>query len=194
MPLALLARREADRLRHADFGVGFADDLGPAGDHARLHEPEAAERGAADLRDQFGNRLSRPPRGRSIRASPRRLRAGGFLRPGVRRVPYGCAGHAIGARGRLVSLARDHRHLLAWYDGHARTLPWRVTAGRGAPPDPYRVWLSRSCSSRPPPRASRPIAPSSSRAGPRWRHSPPRPRRTSWPSGQGSDTTRALAT
>ncbi|MFC3593305.1 A/G-specific adenine glycosylase [Novosphingobium piscinae] len=31
--------------------------------------------------------------------------------------------------------------LLAWYDRHARDLPWR--AGPGAPPpDPYRVWLS----------------------------------------------------
>lgn len=33
-------------------------------------------------------------------------------------------------------------HLLAWYDGHARTLPWRVPPGSGEVPDPYRVWLS----------------------------------------------------
>ncbi len=35
--------------------------------------------------------------------------------------------------------------LLAWYDAHARTLPWRRPPGRGAdlpPSDPYRVWLS----------------------------------------------------
>lgn len=30
--------------------------------------------------------------------------------------------------------------LLAWYDRHARVLPWR--AARGTKPDPYRVWLS----------------------------------------------------
>ncbi|WP_050387363.1 A/G-specific adenine glycosylase [Bradyrhizobium pachyrhizi] len=30
--------------------------------------------------------------------------------------------------------------LLAWYDRHRRTLPWRVVAGERA--DPYRVWLS----------------------------------------------------
>ncbi|HEY6430761.1 MAG TPA: A/G-specific adenine glycosylase, partial [Acetobacteraceae bacterium] len=30
--------------------------------------------------------------------------------------------------------------LLAWYDRHRRTLPWR--AGAGETPDPYRVWLS----------------------------------------------------
>ncbi|HZZ89575.1 MAG TPA: A/G-specific adenine glycosylase [Caulobacteraceae bacterium] len=37
-------------------------------------------------------------------------------------------------------------NLLAWYDAHARDLPWRVRpaerAKRGARPDPYRVWLS----------------------------------------------------
>jgi A/G-specific adenine glycosylase len=31
--------------------------------------------------------------------------------------------------------------LLEWYDGHARTLPWRVAPGTGRA-DPYRVWLS----------------------------------------------------
>jgi len=30
--------------------------------------------------------------------------------------------------------------LLAWYDAHGRSLPWR--APRGERPDPYRVWLS----------------------------------------------------
>jgi A/G-specific adenine glycosylase len=30
--------------------------------------------------------------------------------------------------------------LLAWYDRHRRSLPWR--AGKGARPDPYAVWLS----------------------------------------------------
>lgn len=41
--------------------------------------------------------------------------------------------------------ARISRHLLAWYDTHARVLPWRVgPADRqaGVGPDPYRVWLS----------------------------------------------------
>ncbi|SHI79752.1 A/G-specific adenine glycosylase [Wenxinia saemankumensis] len=32
--------------------------------------------------------------------------------------------------------------LLAWYDRHARALPWRVPPGSGARPDPYRIWLS----------------------------------------------------
>ncbi|UZK65129.1 A/G-specific adenine glycosylase [Sphingomonas sp. M1-B02] len=31
--------------------------------------------------------------------------------------------------------------LLAWYDVHARALPWRAAPGSNAP-DPYRVWLS----------------------------------------------------
>jgi A/G-specific adenine glycosylase len=32
--------------------------------------------------------------------------------------------------------------LLAWYDDHARALPWRVPPGAGRRADPYRVWLS----------------------------------------------------
>ncbi|SLN67306.1 putative A/G-specific adenine glycosylase YfhQ [Pseudoruegeria aquimaris] len=35
--------------------------------------------------------------------------------------------------------------LLAWYDAHARVLPWRVSPSdrkAGVAPDPYRVWLS----------------------------------------------------
>ncbi len=32
--------------------------------------------------------------------------------------------------------------LLAWYDDHARTLPWRAPPGATERTDPYRVWLS----------------------------------------------------
>lgn len=32
--------------------------------------------------------------------------------------------------------------LLAWYDAHARTLPWRAGPGAATRTDPYRVWLS----------------------------------------------------
>ena len=32
--------------------------------------------------------------------------------------------------------------LLAWYDRHARSLPWRVPPGAPRRPDPYRIWLS----------------------------------------------------
>ncbi|WP_136634447.1 A/G-specific adenine glycosylase [Pseudooceanicola onchidii] len=32
--------------------------------------------------------------------------------------------------------------LLAWYDVHARDLPWRVPPGSNLTPDPYRIWLS----------------------------------------------------
>lgn len=37
------------------------------------------------------------------------------------------------------------RSVLAWYDEHARDLPWRISPGDrrvGVLPDPYRVWLS----------------------------------------------------
>ena len=39
----------------------------------------------------------------------------------------------------------DPAAILAWYDRHARTLPWRLgpkDRSRGLRPDPYRVWLS----------------------------------------------------
>jgi A/G-specific adenine glycosylase len=39
----------------------------------------------------------------------------------------------------------DAAAVLAWYDRHARDLPWRVAPAdraRGVAPDPYRVWLS----------------------------------------------------
>lgn len=32
--------------------------------------------------------------------------------------------------------------LLAWYDAHARDLPWRMPPGSNVKPEPYRVWLS----------------------------------------------------
>lgn len=38
-----------------------------------------------------------------------------------------------------AAVARD---LLAWYDRHARDLPWRLPPGDPAAADPYRVWLS----------------------------------------------------
>ena len=41
---------------------------------------------------------------------------------------------------RRKKAAPDPAALLAWYDRHARVLPWR--ARRGERPDPYRVWLS----------------------------------------------------
>jgi A/G-specific adenine glycosylase len=34
------------------------------------------------------------------------------------------------------------KQLLAWYDAHARELPWRQRPGEKEPRDPYRVWVS----------------------------------------------------
>ncbi len=44
-----------------------------------------------------------------------------------------------------MSEPREAEALLAWYDRHARDLPWRVSPAdraAGIVPDPYRVWLS----------------------------------------------------
>jgi A/G-specific adenine glycosylase len=45
---------------------------------------------------------------------------------------------------RLTDARRDgvRADLLAWYDVHARVLPWRTPPGAPETPDPYRVWLS----------------------------------------------------
>ena len=46
-----------------------------------------------------------------------------------------CVGRAVTASDDIAA------GLLAWYDRHARDLPWRARPGDPAP-DPYRVWLS----------------------------------------------------
>src|SRR5712691_6784685 len=46
---------------------------------------------------------------------------------------------AVAARRTSVE-GSDSERLFAWYDRYRRELPWR--APPGAPPDPYRVWLS----------------------------------------------------
>ena len=45
------------------------------------------------------------------------------------------------ASSQTVAFANVTAPLLAWYDCHARVLPWRSPPG-APPPDPYRVWLS----------------------------------------------------
>jgi A/G-specific adenine glycosylase len=40
----------------------------------------------------------------------------------------------------MTSVGNIRARLLAWYDAHARSLPWRARPGDTA--DPYRVWLS----------------------------------------------------
>jgi A/G-specific adenine glycosylase len=45
----------------------------------------------------------------------------------------------------MLSETTLRRHLLDWYDAHARDLPWRISPSDralGKVPDPYRVWLS----------------------------------------------------
>ncbi len=47
---------------------------------------------------------------------------------------------AVRLLGRKKAASPEAGDLLAWYDRHARVLPWRVRRGERA--DPYRVWLS----------------------------------------------------
>ena len=58
-------------------------------------------------------------------------------------MPYAIVGAmsvAVRSRRRKKVDTPQPAHLLAWYDRHARVLPWRARRGERA--DPYRVWLS----------------------------------------------------
>ncbi|MEL6196475.1 MAG: A/G-specific adenine glycosylase, partial [Pseudomonadota bacterium] len=54
----------------------------------------------------------------------------------------------VGAKAEPITNSRAARQaeaILAWYDHHARQMPWRTGPAEkaaGARPDPYRVWLS----------------------------------------------------
>ena len=51
------------------------------------------------------------------------------------------ADHQGGDEGQRRGKPGFASDLLAWYDAHARALPWRSPPG-AAPPDPYRAWLA----------------------------------------------------
>ena len=60
--------------------------------------------------------------------------------------PAGPQGQSPPAKnGRRATTRAIAAALLAWYERHARVLPWRIgpkARERGERPDPYRVWLS----------------------------------------------------
>ena len=133
--VGLLAGREADRFGRRDAGIARADDLAPARDHARLDEAEAAERGAADIGQQLGDRA------RAVRRAGASGLGGSGL-PGLwRRALAHRATHAIAARGRQASFRYRLAHACSTGTTRTRaTLPWRPRRASAA--DPYRVWLS----------------------------------------------------
>src|SRR5690606_22591948 len=179
--VALFPGRKADGLGHADLRVPMADDFGPTRNDARLDEAETAESRAADLRHEFRDRLGRPAARALVGA-----RLGGLLRL-------------------VLAFHHEARHAIAdrWWIGSRLLCSTGTTGTRGACRGARRRAIRRrthiesgcrrSCSSRPPPSMSRPITPGFSRAGLRCRLWPPRPKRMSWPNGQGWDTTRAPA-
>src|SRR5690606_41986451 len=82
-----------------DLSMAVADDCRPARHHARLNESEAAKRGAAYLRHEFGDRLGRTAARPFISA-----RLGGLLRL-VLAFHHGDS-HAIAARWWIGSRLR----------------------------------------------------------------------------------------
>src|SRR5579862_3284063 len=134
------ARARLDQLdRLGASSQRLADDLLPA----RLQ----VVRSAAELLLQFAHRRGQAPRGVARRAGrgprPARSENGeGFLRRGQRAAHRGSIDQLMLP---VVTLSRLRKELLAWYDAHARDLPWRVRPAeraRGRRADPYRVWLS----------------------------------------------------
>ncbi len=112
------------------------DDFGPARHQFGRYKALARKRLADDLAEEVAQRLGE--------------RAGGLVHSEALCHPWGqdeadmtVAAQAAG-RQRVKVTAGDSSlqaaALLAWYDRHRRTLPWR--APNGARPDPYRVWLS----------------------------------------------------
>ena len=60
-------------------------------------------------------------------------------------MPPSGAGHPPRYHRPMTSNPTLSAQLLAWYDAHARVMPWRVSPqdrAAGVRPDPYRVWLS----------------------------------------------------
>src|SRR4029077_1575599 len=94
------------------------------------HQRRVDEAGA----DESG--LARQPR-----FSAQRCRPAAAPRLGVGRLfVFASFGHAPIMRPRRNPKQSPAARLLAWYDAHARVLPWRAKRGERA--DPYRVWLS----------------------------------------------------
>ncbi len=116
---------ELDRLSQAR-GFGARDSF-PAQDQSGIGEARPLQ---CVLCHEF---CVRPERGRTT-APWRRCVVGLFVLARLRHGP-------IMPRGATAKQsAGPTAHLLAWYDRHARVLPWRAKKGERA--DPYRVWLS----------------------------------------------------
>ena len=112
--------------RFAVSGNFRADDVRPAGNNfgrGKALRPEGLAQGGAE---QFGKRPGKTAR-----------------RFGHRDTACAIVGlMTVAARlpRRKKAPAPDPVELLAWYDRHARVLPWRARQGEHA--NPYRVWLS----------------------------------------------------
>jgi A/G-specific adenine glycosylase len=86
---------------------------------------------------------------------------------------------------------------MAWYDIHARDLPWRVgphTLARGVRPDPYAVWLSEVMLQQTTVAAVRDYFHRFTTRWPRVQDLAAAEMRRSWPNGRALDITRGRAT
>jgi A/G-specific adenine glycosylase len=122
----LCAAWPGDLERLAMSGNLRADDVRPAGDDLGRGKALRAESLAQGGAEQFRKRP-----GKTARGFGHRHTACGIV--GVMSV-------AAQLPRRKKAPTPEPAELLAWYDRHARVLPWRALRGEHA--DPYRVWLS----------------------------------------------------
>src|SRR5690606_23576008 len=144
---AAVAARPAQPVGHRHLVVGGRGHRRPVGDDVAAGEAallqHRVERPVQRLGDADGT------------VEPLRLLAAFRLRRhGNNSPPALASSPALGSSAPIMSNAAPRRHplapidaaaVLAWYDRHARPLPWRVSPAdraAGIRPDPYRVWLS----------------------------------------------------
>lgn len=132
-PAGRLSPPGPQHLRHSPAGIKRAYDLPPVGHKLPLRETESPKGLPAYVGQQVSNRHS-PPRPGKFRCWSR------LCHP----LPL-CQRRGVAGNGRTEVALRQAElagHVLAWYDAHARTLPWRVPPGSRAYADPYRVWIA----------------------------------------------------
>lgn len=124
----------AKGLRHGPAGILRADNITPPRDQLGLVEAESGKGHAP----YFGQEHAYRSCGAATAG------CGGFVLAGR---PAAAGGGGLRhlrlmCQRQTMPVDRIPALLLAWYDIHARTLPWRIAPGTNVRPDPYRIWLS----------------------------------------------------
>ena len=138
--------RPVDFKRLAMGGDLRSDNVGPAKNDLGRGETLRLEDIAQSRREQVRKRPGKTARGLAHDQFSMRmiLSENRFPSFGIMQVPLYAIAAVMTVAARLSPRKKartpEPAELLAWYNRHARVLPWR--ARRGERTDPYRVWLS----------------------------------------------------